>query len=141
MMETRHKDKTLTCLLAVLLGWAGVHRFYLHGLRDAKGWAYALASLVYIAIALVASQTEAIGALVIVLLPLPIFLAVIEALVHGLSEDQIWDKRHNRASGSITRSNSTLVVLLVLSFASGFVVLVAGMARVTDLLYTGGSFG
>lgn len=93
------------------------------------------------AIAVVAFQTEAIGALAIVLLPLPIFLAVIEALVHGLSEDWVWDKRHNQASGSLTRSNSTLVVLLVLSFAAGFVALVAGMARVTDLLYTGGSFG
>lgn len=140
-MNSRHKDKTLTCLLAVLVGWAGAHRFYLHGARDMRAWAYALTSVIYIGIALFAIRTESIHAMVIVLLPLPIFLSVLEALVHGLVEDEKWDARHNAHSIRATRSKWPLVMLLVLSFGGGFVALVAGMARVTDLLYTGGSFG
>ncbi len=37
-----HKSKTLATFLALLLGFAGLHRFYLHGLGDRWGWLHAL---------------------------------------------------------------------------------------------------
>lgn len=140
-MGSRHKDKTLACLLAALMGWAGMHRFYLHGARDVRGWAYVLGSVLYLAIGAIGIQTGSINAMIIVLLPLHVFLSVLEALIYGVSDDEAWDARHNPHSNCTTRSRWPLAVLLVFTFGSGFVVMVAGMARVTDLLYTGGSFG
>ena len=34
----KHRSKTLATWLAFLTGSLGLHRFYLHGLRDAWGW-------------------------------------------------------------------------------------------------------
>lgn len=73
--------------------------------------------------------------------PFAFFLSVLEALVYGLSDDEAWDRQHNPHSNRTTHSRWPLVMLLVLGFGGGFVALVAGMARATDLLYTGGSFG
>src|SRR6185437_10093142 len=39
---TRFRSKTLTALLAFLLGSVGAHRFYLYGPRDPFGWAHVL---------------------------------------------------------------------------------------------------
>lgn len=79
-MDSRHKDKSLTCLLAVLMGWAGIHRFYLHGKRDIGGWAYVLASALYVACGAIGIQTGAVNAMVIVWLPLLFFCQCLKRL-------------------------------------------------------------
>ncbi len=140
-MQTRHKSKTVACLLAIVAGWVGMHRFYLYGLRDKAAWAYPLASLLYVFAGLIAYRTESMEALVFILLPLPVFLAILESLRQGLTDDHRWDQRHNPHSSQVTQSKWPLVTLLAITFGAGFVALVAGMARITDLLYTGGSFG
>lgn len=140
-MKIRHKNKTLACVLAIAAGWAGAHRFYLYGFKDKAAWVYPIVSLIYVFVALVAQRTDSMGALIFVLLPVPIFVALLEALVQGLTDDRVWDQRHNPQSSQVTQSRWPLITLLSVSFALGFTALVAGMARITDLLYTGGAFG
>jgi|SRR5690606_7531969 len=141
IMEIRHKNKALACLLAIGLGWAGAHRFYMYGWKDKGGWAYLLASLVYIVVGIIANRTDSMGALIFVLLPFPLFAAILESLVMGLTDDRLWDQRHNPHSSRVTQSTWPLITVLAVTFALGFTALVAGMARITDLLYTGGAFG
>jgi hypothetical protein len=140
-MRLRHKNKTLTTLMAVLLGAAGAHRFYLHGRRDIAGWAYVLASVLYVAILSADLQQHPLDASLAALFPLPVFAGFVEALAIGVTIDEEWDAHHNIGSGQRTRSRWPLVVVLVMTLGGGFVAFIACLARATDLLYTGGSFG
>lgn len=140
-MNTRHKSKTVACLLASCGGAFGLHRFYLHGKREVVAWLYLCASFVYLAIVIVHWMQDSLGANVAVLFPLSAFAALIESLYLGLTGDDEWDARYNVRALQRSRSGWPLVVLLVLTLGGGFVALIACMARATDLLYTGGSFG
>lgn len=138
---TRHKSKALASLCSALAGALGVHRFYLYGRRDAAGWAYVAASSVYLGLFAASSQAGSPAIDVAALFPLPAFVAAVEALTIGLTDDGQWDRQHNGGSARRTRSRWPLALLLVLTFAATFTGLVAAMARATDLLHTGGSFG
>jgi TM2 domain-containing membrane protein YozV len=140
-MTAHHKDKTTATLIAVLLGGTGLHRFYLFGKNSIGGWAYIFASAIYCGIVAVQLLQDTIGTSVLVLFPLPVYIAFIEALAMGVTEDNKWDARYNVHSGRQSRSRWPLAVLLVCSFAAGIVALITSMARATDLLYTGGAFG
>jgi hypothetical protein len=85
-----------------------------------------------------------------VLLPLLVscIAGFIEALVLGLTPDAQWDARHNLANfpeypGAPAASHSRwpVVLLLVLDMLVGATVLIATIARLFDLLYTGGAYG
>ncbi|GIZ51404.1 hypothetical protein NCCP691_14180 [Noviherbaspirillum aridicola] len=112
-----HKNKTLATLLAAVLGGVGAHRFYLYGSRDKWAWLHVL------------------------LFPLSVFAGFLEALVIGLTPDEKWDGQHNAASGRQSSSGWPLVLLLVLTYGGGAIALIAAIARVFDLLYTGGAYG
>lgn len=116
-MTTSHKNKTLATFLAAIFGGLGFHRFYLHGKKDVWAWAHVL------------------------LFPLSIFAAFIEALVIGLTPDEKWDEAHNKDSGRKSDSGWLLVVLLVLTFGGGAIAIIAAIARTFDLLFTGGAYG
>ncbi|MES2300117.1 MAG: TM2 domain-containing protein [Pseudomonadota bacterium] len=138
-MPSNHKNKTLATLLALVGGVVGAHRFYLGGARDRWGWLH-LASV-------------AVAAMVAVLAPaqnpffkvLPLLVsgiaACIEALVIGLLADDKWDAAHNAGSGRQSRSSWPLAVLLVATLMGGAVLVIATIARLFDLLYTGGAYG
>ena len=78
-----------------------------------------------------------------VLLPLLVsyIAGFIEGLVIGLTPDEAWDAQHNKGSGKTSGSNWMLALVLVLILGVGAIVLIGTIARVFDLLYTGGSFG
>ncbi|SNT01206.1 TM2 domain-containing protein [Noviherbaspirillum humi] len=116
-MTATHKNKTFATLLAFILGGIGAHRFYLYGRRDRWAWLHVL------------------------LFPLSIFAGFIEALVIGLTQDEPWDARHNANSGRQSHSGWPLAVLLVLTLGVGATALIATLARIFDLLYTGGAYG
>lgn len=137
----RRKGKTLCCLLAVLGGSLGLHRFYLYGCRDAAGWLYLATTLLYLGVLLGSLSTDVLALAVATLFPLPAFVAAIEGLSLGVVEDAEWDRRHNPRVFATSRSGWVLAVLLVLTVAVTFTSFVASLARATDLLYTGGSFG
>jgi hypothetical protein len=52
-----------------------------------------------------------------------------------------WDARHNAGSGRATQSNWVLALLLVATMLVGCTALIATIARLFDLLHTGGAYG
>mgnify|MGYP006390266873 CR=1 FL=1 len=132
-----HKNKTLATALALTLGTLGAHRFYLHGGVDRIGLLHASSLPIAGLIFSNASHLHSFYAL----LPLLIssIAAFIEALLIGLTPDDKWDARFNAA----TRSNSNwiLAILLVTTLLIGTTVLIGTIARLFDLMYTGGAYG
>jgi TM2 domain-containing membrane protein YozV len=138
-MTGTHKNKTLATLLASLLGALGIHRFYLHGGQDRWGWLHA-ASLPLAAVAAL-STSGAFWLFAALPLLLSMLAGFIEALVIGLTPDEQWDAAHNRNSGQQSRSQWPLALLLVLTTGFGATALIAIIARLFDLLLTGGAYG
>jgi hypothetical protein len=137
-----HKNKTLATALALLFGGLGVHRFYLKRGADRLGVLH-LCSLP--AAGLVYSLGRAPNPFWVLL---PLFVSwiagFIEALVIGLTPDDQWDAKHNAAShgsGRASRSNWVLALLLVATLLVGATALIATIARLFDLVYTGGAYG
>jgi hypothetical protein len=138
-MKNFHKNKTLTALLAALLGAVGLHRYFLHGLKDKWGWLHSASLLLSaLAITLWPSAPLLFSASPLLLSGL---IALIEALVIGLTPDDKWDAQHNPGSGRQSHSSWPLAVLLVLVTGFGATALIAVIARSFDLLFTGGAYG
>lgn len=137
-MAVAHKNKTLATLLALLLGGLGIHRFYLKGGADRLGLLH-LCALPLTGILWGAVKPHPFY----VLLPLLLsyIAGFVEGLVIGLTPDEAWDAQVNKGSGKTSRSNWMLPLLLVLILGIGAIVLIGTIARVFDLLYTGGAYG
>ncbi|WP_307727532.1 TM2 domain-containing protein [Massilia sp. AB1] len=137
-MAVAHKNKTLTVFLALVLGWLGAHRFYLKGSADRLGLLH-VCSLFVTGILYGAVKPHPFY----IVLPLLVSLiaACIEALVLGLIPDEKWDAAYNAGSGKASRSNWVLPLLLVLVMTVGAIVLIGTIARLFDLVYTGGAYG
>lgn len=100
-----YRSKTIATWLAVIGGTLGLHRFYLKGLRDLPGWLHPLPSLVGLAGVIRMrnlGQDDQLSWLLIPILGLMISLAMLTAIVYGLTPDERWDARHN--PGGDTRS-------------------------------------
>ena len=137
-MAVQHKNKTFATLLALLLGGFGVHRFYLKGPVDRLGLLH-VCSLPVTGILWGAVHPHPFYVI------LPILLSYVagfvEGLVIGLTPDEAWDAQHNAGSAKASRSNWMLALLLVLTVGVGAIALIGMIARVFDLLYTGGAYG
>jgi hypothetical protein len=135
----KHKNKTVATALAFLLGALGAHRFYLKGATDRLG----LLHLCSVPVAGIVYGAGRGPNPFYVLLPLLIsaIAGFIEALVIGLTPDEQWDARHNAASGRQSKSHWILALILVLTMLVGATVLIAAIARLSDLLFTGGAYG
>jgi Mn2+/Fe2+ NRAMP family transporter len=138
-MKLKHKSKTVATLLAGVLGSIGAHRFYLAGWKDKWGWLH-FATLP-ISVILANFYFGQPGLLTYSPLILSALLAVLAALIMGLTPDEKWDARHNPDSGEQTHSAWPLALILVLSVALGATALIGVIARAFDLLYTGGAYG
>ena len=137
-MAAPHKNKTVATLLAMLLGGLGAHRFYLKGGADRLG----LLHLCVLPIAGILYGAVKPHPFYMILPLLVSFIAgFIEALALGLTPDEKWDEKYNQGSGRKTRSNWILAVLLVITMLAGTIVLIGTMARLFDLLFTGGAYG
>lgn len=94
----RYRSKALATWLAVLGGTLGVHRFYLHGWRDRWGWCFPLPTLLGLA---GVQRMNAFGQddhaawVLIPLLGLMISLAMLAAILYGLTPDERWAAQHN----------------------------------------------
>jgi hypothetical protein len=90
------RDKTAATWLAVVGGTLGLHRFYLHGVRDLVGWLYPLPSLAGLAgVVRMANlgQDDRVAWLLIPLLGLTISAAMLSAIVYALTPDERWAAR------------------------------------------------
>lgn len=138
-MSTTHKNKTFATLLAVVLGGFGAHRFYLRGSLDKLGLVHLtsvpIAGLVY------GLAPEADGFFKFLPLLLSYVVGFVEALVIGVTADEKFDADFNVSSGKKSHSKWYLALLLVATMLMGTTALIFTMARLVDLLYTGGSYG
>lgn len=138
-MQTTHKNKTLTTLLAATLGGIGAHRFYLFGKKDFWGWVHAVTlPLTAVLLGLRPDQPALFMAAPLIVSILSAFL---EALILGLTPDDKWDVRHNVSSGRQSSSGWPLAIILVLTLGVGAIAVIAAIARTFDLLFTGGAYG
>lgn len=137
-MITKHRNKTVATLLAALFGWLGVHRFYVTGGVDRLGLLH-LCCLPITGILYGAVKPHPFY----VVLPLLISLIVacITALVMGLMPDARWDARYNAGSTYQSRSRWPLALILVATTMLGAIALIGTLARLFDVLYTGGAYG
>jgi hypothetical protein len=120
MSAARVKSKTLATWLAVVGGGFGLHRFYLHGLRDGWGWLHVPMTLLGMAGVQRMSAFGVDDQVAPWLLPLgglSITAGMLAAILCGLCSDERWDARHNpeAASGRGTPPGGWLAVLGVIA--------------------------
>lgn len=137
-MAAAHKNKTVATLLALLLGGFGIHRFYLKPGADRIGLLH-LCCLPVMGILYGAVKPHPFY----MVLPLLVsyIAGFVEALVIGLTPDEKWDATYNMHSGRQSRSNWVLVLLLVITMLVATTVLIGTIARLSDVMYTGGAYG
>lgn len=136
---TAHKNKTLATLLGLLLGGIGAHRFYLKGALDRLGLAHLCAlpicGLIY------GTQSEADWFYKILPLLVSYIIGFIETFVIGLMPDEKFDAKYNAGSGKANNSRWPLALLLVAMMFLAATATIGTIARLFDLLYTGGAYG
>ena len=96
---SRVRSKTLATWLALLGGAFGLHRFYLHGWRDAVGWLYPVPTLLGLAgmqRMRAFGQDDRVAWVLIPLLGLALTAAMLTAIVYGLTSDDKWATRHRQ---------------------------------------------
>jgi hypothetical protein len=94
----RPRSKALATWLAVVAGAFGAHRFYLYGWRDLPGWLYPLPTLIGLAGVQrmrAFGQDDHVAWVLIPVLGLSISLAMLTAIVYGLTPDDKWAAPHN----------------------------------------------
>jgi hypothetical protein len=138
-MTASHKNKTFAALLALLFGGAGLHRFYLHGMRDRWGWLHAAALL--LSGGLLAQDPSRALLVNTAPLVLSVLAACIETFVIGLMADEKWDAHYNATSGQQSDTSWMVAVLMVVNLGYGATLMLIALARSFDLLLTGGSYG
>ena len=92
------RSKTFATWLAIIGGSLGVHRFYLHGLRDLPGWLHPLPTVIgFFGVLRVRSlgQDDQIAWLLMPWLGCSISAAMLAAIVYGLTPDDKWNARFN----------------------------------------------
>jgi hypothetical protein len=138
-MTSTHKNKTLATWAALLAGAAGLHRIYLRGAGDKLAMAHYAGVAGSLLLMALAPQANAFWKL----LPLIVsaIAGYIEALVIGLMPDDKFDARYNGGSGRTSDSGWLLALGLVATLLVGATVVIATMARMFDLFYTGGAYG
>jgi TM2 domain len=130
MSEPHYRSKTLAAWLALLLGALGVHRLYLHGLRDRLAWCHPLPT----AIGLLGvwrmralGQDDQLAWLLIPLLGVMISAGMLTAIVYALTPDEKWDARHNPAH-AVTPTGWGAVLAAVAGLLVGGTVLMGTIA-------------
>jgi hypothetical protein len=95
---TPYKSKTVATWLSLFGGAFGLHRWYLHGARDRWAWLFPLPTLAGLVGAWrmdTLGQDDRLSWLLIPLLGLTLSVAMLTAIVYGLTPDERWDTRHN----------------------------------------------
>jgi hypothetical protein len=128
--STGSKSKTLAVWIALVGGSIGLHRFYLHGLRDRWGWLFVLPTLVGL---FGVERMRHLGGddhlawVLIPLLGLTLSIAMFSAIFYGLTPDEKWNARFN-ADGPAHRMNWGTVIGVALALIIGCGVLMATLA-------------
>ncbi len=109
---THYKSKTLATWIALVGGAAGLHRFYLHGFRDGWAWLFIAPSLVGFYGVQRMRHLGADDRLAWVLIPLlgvTLSVAMMSAIMYGLTPDEKWNARFNRGGPQHTMNWATVI--------------------------------
>ena len=127
---TGYKSKTLATWLALIGGSVGLHRFYLHGFRDVWGWLFVVPS----AIGLYGVQRmrhlggdDHLAWVLIPFLGVILSIAMLSAIVYGLTPDEKWNARFN-PNGPQHQMNWGTVIGVAAALIIGGGVLMATLA-------------
>ena len=127
----RFRSKTITALLAFLLGSVGAHRFYLYGWRDGFGWAHLIGTALGIpgVLLLIASErASALGWALVMPGAASVLAAFLGAIVYGLRPDQKWDAQFNAGQSSRSQSGWGVIFVVIFSLLIGAFLLMSGLA-------------
>lgn len=125
------KSKTATTWLALLGGGFGLHRFYLHGVRDYAGWLHLLPTLLGLKglqRVLELGMDDNLAAILMPLAGISISAAMISALYFGLMADERWNSRYNAHAAASAPSGWATVIGVVLALFIGGIVLVSTLS-------------
>jgi hypothetical protein len=125
-----YKSKTLAAWIALLAGSLGLHRFYLHGLRDGWGWLHPWPTLLGAWGLLRMQQLGQDDRLAWALIPLAglmVAQGALWAILYGLMPDERWNARFN-PQGPEHKTGWSTVFAVVLALMLGAAVLMATIA-------------
>ena len=125
-----YRSKTFATWIAFLGGALGLHRFYLHGLRDSAGWLFPVPTL----IGLYGVQRmrrfgidDQTAWLLIPVLGAVLSIVTLTAIVYGLTPDDKWNARYN-PSGPQHRTGWSTIIGVMAALVIGAGVLMATIA-------------
>ena len=125
-----YKSKTLATWIALVGGSVGLHRFYLHGMRDAWGWLYfapTLAGIYGVQRMRALGGDDHLAWTLIPLIGITLSIAMLTAVIYGLTPDEKWNARYN-PHGPNHRTGWVTVLGIVASLFIGAGVLMATIA-------------
>ena len=128
--RTGYKSKTLATWIALVGGSLGLHRFYLHGLRDRWGWLFIPPTLIGLYGVLRMRELGADDHVAWTLIPclgITMVAAMTAAIVVGLTPDARWNSRFN-PSGPQHQTDWTTVLGVAMALFVGTGVLMATIA-------------
>ncbi|MGY4828306.1 hypothetical protein ACVNIS_07000 [Sphaerotilaceae bacterium SBD11-9] len=126
-----YKSKTLATWIALIGGGLGLHRFYLHGLRDAWGWLWwlpTLAGAYGVERVLRFGQDDQLAWLLVPLLGVALSAAMLCGIVYGLTPDEQWNARFNPQGRTQHQAGWAVVIGVVISLLVGATVLMSTIA-------------
>lgn len=125
-----YKSKALATWIALVGGTLGLHRFYLHGLRDVWGWLHPVPTVLgWIGVqrALQFGQDDRLSWLLIPFLGVVLSGTMLMAIVYALTPDDRWNARYNPA-GPASRTGWAVVIGAALALLVGAAALMATVA-------------
>ena len=129
-MSTGVKHKAVATWLALVAGVFGLHRFYLHGPKDAWAWAFPLPTLLgLLGVQRMQhlGQDDRLAWLLIPLLGASLVAALLGGIVYGLMPDDRWNARFNPGRPA-SASGWLAVIGVVLCLLFGGTTLMATIA-------------
>lgn len=128
------RSKTLATWLALVGGSLGLHRFYLHGAKDRRGWLLwlpTLAGAYGVQRMRTLGQDDRLAWVLIPLLGLVIAGTMLNAIVYGLMSEEKWQARYD-PSGAGASWPWLNVFGAVVALALGAIALIASIAFVAQ---------
>ena len=116
------KHKAVATWLALLVGVFGLHRFYLHGLKDRWAWLFPLPTLLgFIGLQRMEhlGQDDRLAWALIPLLGASLVAALLGGIVDGLTPDERWNERFNRGQPGSSGGWPAIIGVILCLFVGG----------------------
>lgn len=123
-----YRSKTLATWVALIGGSLGLHRFYLHGLRDPWGWLFPLPTVIGVLGVLRVrdfGQDDQASWIMMPLLGLTLSISMLSAVYYGLQADEKWHARFNPSLESPPSSGWGAVLGVIAGLMLGAAILMA----------------